>query len=81
MAYPEFMTVCDTAQVTIPATNMSGERTLYTTNYLLSNWRVIGYRNTEAHGIKTGLHRRGGLLPGLLRPAGQSFLYQRHSGG
>lgn len=54
MEYPEFMTICDTAQVTIPATNMSEERTLYTTNYLLSNWRVIGYRNTEAHGIKTG---------------------------
>lgn len=54
MEYPEFMSVCDTAQVTIPATNMSEERTLYTTNYLLSNWRVIGYRNTEAHGIKTG---------------------------
>ena len=54
MAYPDFMTICDTAVITIPATNLSGERTLYTTNNLLSNWRVIGYRNTEAHGIKTG---------------------------
>ena len=54
MEYPDFMTICDTAATTIPATNMSGERNLYTTNHLLSNWRVIGYRNTEAHGIKTG---------------------------
>jgi D-alanyl-D-alanine carboxypeptidase (penicillin-binding protein 5/6) len=54
MAYPEFMKICDTADVVIPATNLSEERHLYTTNYLLSSWRVIGYRNKEAHGIKTG---------------------------
>ena len=54
MEYPDFMTICDTADVVIPATNISGERHLYTTNNLLSNWRVIGYRNKEAHGIKTG---------------------------
>ena len=54
MEYPDFMTICDTAAYTVPATNLSGERKLYTTNHLLSNWRVIGYRNTEAHGIKTG---------------------------
>ncbi len=49
-----FMAIADTADVIIPATNKSGERHLYTTNHLLSNWRVIGYRNKEAHGIKTG---------------------------
>ena len=54
MEYPDFMTICDPAAYTVPATNLSGERKLYTTNHLLSNWRVIGYRNTEAHGIKTG---------------------------
>lgn len=54
LEYPEFMTICDTADVIIPATNLSEERHLYTTNYLLSSWRVIGYRNKEAHGIKTG---------------------------
>ena len=54
LEYPEFMTICDTADVVIPATNLSEERHLYTTNYLLSSWRVIGYRNKEAHGIKTG---------------------------
>lgn len=54
MEYPDFMTICDTAAYTVPATNLNAERKLYTTNHLLSNWRVIGYRNTEAHGIKTG---------------------------
>ena len=54
MEYEDFMTICDTASYTVPATNMSEERKLYTTNHLLSNWRVIGYRDTRAHGIKTG---------------------------
>lgn len=54
MEYPIFMTICDTADITIPATNMSEGRRLITTNHLLSNWRVIGYRNKDAHGIKTG---------------------------
>lgn len=54
MKYPDFMTICNTASTTIAATNLSKERTLYTTNHLLSNWRVIGYRDTRAQGIKTG---------------------------
>lgn len=54
MEYEEFMVIADTASYTVPATNMSEERKLYTTNHLLSNWRVIGYRDTRAHGIKTG---------------------------
>ena len=54
MEYEDFMVICDTANVKIPATNMSEERNYWTTNHLLSSWRVIGYRNTEAHGIKTG---------------------------
>ena len=61
MKYPIFMTICDTAAITIPATNLSKERKLYTTNHLLSNWRVIGYRNKEAHGIKTGSTDAAGL--------------------
>ena len=35
MEYPEFMTVCDTTSTTIPATNLSPERILYNTNYLI----------------------------------------------
>lgn len=54
MEHEDFMTICDTANVVIPATNMSKERNYWTTNHLLSTWRVIGYRNKEAHGIKTG---------------------------
>ena len=54
MEHEDFMVICDTANVKIPATNMSEERNYWTTNHLLSSWRVIGYRNTEAHGIKTG---------------------------
>lgn len=54
MAYPEFMEICDTANVIIPATNLSKERSFWTTNHLLSTWRVIGYRDKRAHGIKTG---------------------------
>ena len=54
MGYEAFMTIADTAHVVIPATNMSKERDYWTTNHLLSTWRVIGYRNSEAHGIKTG---------------------------
>lgn len=54
MTHPTFLTICDTAEYTVPATNLSKERVLHTTNYLLSNWRAIGYRYSEAHGIKTG---------------------------
>ena len=49
-----FATISDTANVKIPATNLSGERNYWTTNHLLSTWRVIGYLDKRAHGIKTG---------------------------
>lgn len=54
LTHDKFMTICDTAEITIPATNVSAERTLYTTNHLLSTWRALGYRYQNAHGIKTG---------------------------
>jgi len=54
MEHDLFLTISDTANVVIPATNLSKERNYWTTNHLLSTWRVIGYRNKEAHGIKTG---------------------------
>lgn len=54
MEHESFMTICDTANVKIPATNMSPERNYWTTNHLLSTWRVIGYLDKRAHGIKTG---------------------------
>lgn len=54
MEYPEFMAVCDTGTAKIPATNLSEPRTLHTTNFLIDVWRSRGYRNQDAHGIKTG---------------------------
>lgn len=54
MEYSVFMEICDTANVVIPATNLSKERNYWTTNHLLSTYRVLGYRNKDAHGIKTG---------------------------
>ncbi|MEG1917296.1 MAG: D-alanyl-D-alanine carboxypeptidase family protein [Oscillospiraceae bacterium] len=54
MTHPAFMTFCDTKDVYIPATNLSEQRHLYTTNYLLSQFRALGYVNRDAHGIKTG---------------------------
>lgn len=61
MEYDAFMAICDTAHVIIPATNMSKERDFWTTNHLISTWRVFGYRNPEAHGIKTGSTDAAGL--------------------
>jgi len=54
MTHKEFMKICDTAEVTIPATNLSPERNLHTTNYLLSGFRAAGYVDKDAHGVKTG---------------------------
>ena len=54
MTHEDFMRICDTARATIPATNLSEERNLYTTNYLIDTWRSLGYIYSNAHGIKTG---------------------------
>ena len=42
MKHEDFMRICDTARATIPATNLSEERNLYTTNYLIDTWRSQG---------------------------------------
>ena len=54
MKHDTFSVISDTANVIIPATNLSPERNYWTTNHLLSTWRVIGYLDKRAHGIKTG---------------------------
>ena len=54
MKHDLFVTISDTANVKIPATNLHEERNYWTTNHLLSTWRVIGYLDKRAHGIKTG---------------------------
>ena len=54
LKYPDFLPICDSIKEVIPATNLSSERVLRTTNYLLDTWRALGYRYRSAHGIKTG---------------------------
>ena len=54
MEYEDFVRIADTGDITLPATNLSGERGLHSTNYLISVWRSRGYINKDAHGIKTG---------------------------
>ena len=54
MKHDIFMTICNTKAYTVPATNMSGERELHSTNLLISNWRALGYLYSGAQGIKTG---------------------------
>ena len=48
MKHEDFMRICDTARATIPATNLSEERNLYTTNYLIDTWRSLGYIYSNA---------------------------------
>lgn len=54
MKYPLFLEICNTASLTIPATNKSEERYFYTTNHLISPLRVPDYLYPYAKGIKTG---------------------------
>jgi len=54
MKHELFRTLVSTAKYVVPATNMSGQRTLRTTNSLIDNWRVAGYTYDKAIGIKTG---------------------------
>jgi D-alanyl-D-alanine carboxypeptidase (penicillin-binding protein 5/6) len=54
MTHDTFRTICNSKSYFVPATNLSGERELHTTNYLISNWRATGYLYDDAFGIKTG---------------------------
>lgn len=60
MKYDLFMNVCNTKAYYIPATNMSDERELHSTNLLISNWRALGYLYSGAQGIKTGTTNAAG---------------------
>ena len=52
--HPDFMPLVGTIFYEVPATNVSGPRKLYTTNYLISSYRTNGYIYKGAEGIKTG---------------------------
>ncbi len=54
LEYDRFMEICDSKSWEIPETNLSGPRTLHSTNYLISNWRALGYLYSGADGVKTG---------------------------
>ena len=55
MKHELFMTICNAKSYEIPATNVNEKsRTLHSTNYLISNWRALGYLYRDAQGIKTG---------------------------
>lgn len=54
MKHELFRSIVSTAKYVVPATNLSGERTLRTTNALIDNWRIAGYVYPYAIGIKTG---------------------------
>ncbi len=54
LKHPLFQTICSTTSYTVPATNLSDERVLYTTNYLLSTRSDSNYYYAYANGIKTG---------------------------
>ncbi len=58
--HEDFMTICDTQYFTLPATEYNDSRTYYTTNYLLSQYRALGYLYQYAHGIKTGYTSNAG---------------------
>lgn len=54
MQHPIFREVVSTGQYQVPATNLNGPRTLYTTNGLLAKYFYPGYVYTGTIGIKTG---------------------------
>lgn len=56
MKYEEFNTIVARKAYTVPATNVSKERSLHTTNYLIDTWRTgrPGYLYDGARGTKTG---------------------------
>lgn len=58
LEHPMFMTVCDASSYTVPATNMSEERVLNNTNFLIRSTRE--YYNADVHGVKTGSHSQAG---------------------
>lgn len=54
MKYPLFLEITNSQEATIPATNLSPERHFFTTNYLISRYKIPGYVYQYAQGIKTG---------------------------
>lgn len=75
MEYEIFRTIVSTARYVLPATNLSEERVLHSTNLFLSNWYVIGYTYSRAIGIKTGYTGEAGrcLASAAVDDQGRTF--------
>ncbi len=54
MKHPELVEICATTAYTVPATNKSAERVLYSTNNLISTYKDKHYYYEYATGMKTG---------------------------
>lgn len=70
LAYDTFSEICGMTEATIPATNLSEERTLTTTNYLLPGSTHPEYGYEGALGLKTGFTTPAGYC--LVSAATQS---------
>lgn len=68
-----FVEISTATKYTVPATNLSGERTLYTTNYLVSDAQTPEYFYGRAAGIKTGYTSKAGRC--LITTASGNDLY------
>lgn len=75
MEYEIFRTIVSTGRYVLPATNLSGERVLHSTNLFLTNWYVIGYTYSRAIGIKTGYTGEAGrcLASAAVDDQGRTF--------
>ena len=75
MEYDIFRKIVSTSVFELPATNLSGPRTFYSTNILLSNWYVVGYTYDKAIGIKTGYTPEAGrcLASAAIDEQGRTF--------
>jgi len=60
LKHQAFVDISDAKSYVVPATNKCEERELHSTNFLISNWRVLGYIYDDAHGIKTGTTEEAG---------------------
>ena len=59
LEYPVFKEITGTAKYTVPKTNMSGERYLYTTNWMMNEGHP-SYYYEYVSGVKTGTTSRAG---------------------
>lgn len=75
MEFPLFQKIVATSRHTVPATNLSKERTLFSTNALISSWRYTGYTYSPAKGVKTGYTPEAGqCLVSYAQSSGRSLI-------